>query len=271
MKFGFAIVAIALIFAAGLASAAVSAMPREITIGQAAYDFSFYAQNNTAIRQPLVAEFAFPTKFTIIKKPQWIEANSRQNVIVRIFPQKGFEGTTYTGTVKISVGADVAEKNVLINYILEDECQVRAQTEIDGSGKATIALTNNSYNPVQVALEEIRNVPADWKISGNTDFSLGAFETKSFEVQLERNSGFTGDAKFVFSCGEAEFTQTAQVSYQDRGIPATIFAMVSGASAEGEFVLDMFLVIVASILLIAFIARMVKFLNDGKQNTEAQK
>ena len=288
MGSGVSLTAIALMLVAGTASASVTGLPKEITIGETPYDLSFYVQNNNPIRQPLEAEFAFPTKFTVIKKPQWIEGNAttagkNQNVIVRIFPQEGFEGTSYTSTIKIIAGGDVTEKNVTINYVHEDSCNVEAQIEVqdDESGgnagmNAAITLTNHSYRPKAITLKEMRGTPPDWKISGSTEFGLGAFEKRTYETSVDGKSNFEGNAEFIFGCRGTEFAGIAKIRHVDKGIPAAVLAIISGASGsvEGEFILDMFLVIIASILLIAFIARMVKLLNNdsqGKQSKEGQK
>ncbi len=274
MKVGLALSLIVFIFAANLASAAVSAVPSQITVGESPREISFFATNTTGIRQQFEAEFSFPTKFTIIKKPQWIESGARENIVLNIFPQHGFENTTYVGTIKVTIGGDVAEKNVILNYLNQNECSVQSKTTIANSGDVTILLKNNSYRPKSVTLVEIRNVPADWKITGNTQFSIGPFEQKTFGTKLEMNSALNGNAVFVYKCANTEFTESVKVEHKDGGIPASMFAVFGQAStmANGEFMLDLFLVIIAAILLIAFIARLVRIVNrDLEQNTGANK
>ena len=263
---------LALILAAGTASAFVSGMEQSIVVGETPYDLSFYVQNDTATRQPFEAKFTFPTKFTIIKKPTWIEAGHRENVTVRIFPEIGFEGSTYIGNAKLMLGPSTAEKNIEIMFVDENKCNVESHTKFFEDGNVSITLENKSYKAKTLELLEIKNFPQDRKIAGDAIFTLEAYEKRTYNLTLDGMGGFDGTAELAFGCNGTTISEKTNAKIGGTDFLGSIFAVIGGTgkataeSGDNDFVLDLFLVIIASILLIAFIARMVKFASRGNGN-----
>ncbi|HLC79625.1 MAG TPA: hypothetical protein VJG83_04335 [archaeon] len=251
------LIAMALLLIGSTASAFVTNLPETITVGESAYELTFFVQNTTSIRQPLSARFTIPTKYTIIKKADWIEANSRSAIVLKIFPQKGFENSTYTGQINLELGGNRAEKSIIINYINENKCPVNIDIEV-ADNNSTITIENESYRAKTLELADI-NGGAGLKFTGENKFALGAFEKKTFAFPLISDNQLDGEVKFTFSCNGQEVFRTENIRSDGSGI----FAAFAIIAKDSEFILNAGLVIIASILLIAFIARMIRTLNSG--------
>ncbi|MAG18412.1 MAG: hypothetical protein CL944_02980 [Candidatus Diapherotrites archaeon] len=268
MKFwGTLILVLALLLSTG-ASAFVNSLENTISVGESAYELSYTVENTSNIRQPLTVDYDLPTYFEIIKQPNYVNANSTQEIVVKILPQQGFEGTTYTGMISINLGGNRAEKRVSISYLRENNCVVEREVSLI-ENKVRITLENNSYKDKTIKLSEVRNLPNDWAIT-STSFVLNGFEKNTYELELQKGSSFDGTLEFVFECQGNLFTNKVEVEHE--GNDFTGFAIIGSAleSVDSELIIDIFLVIIAAILLIAFIARLVRILNSGGKQTKIE-
>ncbi|MFH1392012.1 MAG: hypothetical protein ABIH20_06890 [Candidatus Diapherotrites archaeon] len=261
---GLLILVLALLLSTG-ASAFVNSLENTISVGETAYELSYTVENTSNIKQPLTVDYDLPTDFEIVKQPNYVNANSTQEIVVKILPQQGFEGTTYTGMITINLGGNKAEKRINVSYLKENTCTVEREVSVE-EDKVTILLKNNSYNGKTMKLSEVKNLPNDWVLNTGASFVLNSFEKKTYELELQKESSFDGELEFVFECQGETFTNKVKVKHE--GNDFTGFAIAGSAlySVDSELIIDIFLVIIAAILLIAFIARLVKVLNsDGKQ------
>ncbi len=266
MVFGkFAMAIMLLLSISGTAGAFLSGLEQKITVGEQAYTLTFYVQNDSQVKQPLQITYTLPSEFKILTQPEWVGAKGREKVSVLIYPKKGLEGSIYMGTISAQLGGNIAQKNIVVAYVNENGCPVQAKTIVADDGNVAITVENQAYASKSLELKGISGIPSDWKLKGETIMEIGAFEKREFSLAFERGSSFSGDAEFKFMCNGNEFSEIAPVKFEQKGIPSAVFAVISGAvsDADRNFVLDMFLVIVASILLIAFIARAVNVASKG--------
>ncbi len=247
------------------AGALISGFPDSITVGETPSQIAFTVENDSGIRQPISVQVALPSDYEI-DAPEYAEANSSATVKITVYPQKGLEGSTQKGVVSVDVANNLAEKNILVNYAYKDECTLTIDAQ-NNDGKIILEMENASYKSKTARLVSLEKAPQDWNIAGNTEFIIGAYEKRAFETKLAQNSAFEGNIELVFSCSGKTITKEISVKRDEQGALAglaTIGSMFENAGDTG-FIIDAFLVIIAAILMIAFIARLVKILNTGNQ------
>ncbi|HZX34846.1 MAG TPA: hypothetical protein VFF09_05715 [archaeon] len=280
MRWGFLITAIAVLalFSSAAFGAVVSGFENSIIVGERPHEFSFYAENDSATKQPLTVEFNFPAKVVAENMPEYIPANSSSKVSVLIYPEKSLEGSSYKGMVLIDVGGNKAEKNVSIDFRREDSCTVKAEAQESDEG-ALVKFSNSSFKTKSLSLVEAKNLPSDWSVAGEKEFVLGSFEEKSFGIALEKGSSFEGAIEFVFSCADGSSSAEAEMKHESAGMFSGLSGMavfvadgISGfggaaGGADSQFIIDAVLAIVAAILMIAFVARLVKVLYRRERQT----
>jgi len=267
MRFwGIFVSTIALLLIMGSTSAFVSNLENEITVGETPYLLSFKVENKSNLNQPLFVDYDLPTDYEIVKQPGSIRAESEEEIVVKILPQSGFEGTTHIGTIYLEVNGQKSDKLITINYKRENNCTVERQVELE-KDEVTIILTNNSYKDKTMKLIEIKGLPSDYELKGRTSFVLNSFERNTYKFELVKGAPFRGELEFVFECQGQTFTNKLEADFEEDGLFSGLAVFGSAMSAvDSAIILDIFLVIIAAILLIAFIARLVRVLNTrGKQ------
>ncbi|MBI4210295.1 MAG: hypothetical protein HY544_02190 [Candidatus Diapherotrites archaeon] len=267
MRLGFFAIALALL--ASTASAfTVTGFEGTISIAEKPYDFTFTIKNETAVKQPLSIDFTAPTHFEFVEKPDYVNANSEAEITARIYPEKGFEGTTYAGRATLKLGGSTAEKSFAILYNREDSCTIERQVSASG-GDITLMLENTSYRQKTISLTGVKGAPEGIRLAEKGEYSLGPFEKREFKARIEGNVAFKGDAELEFSCHGSTITSKVGMDYKAGGTDLAALLSLGGISGtrqgDAEMVFDALLAITASILLIAFIARLVRFLNSGKK------
>ncbi|VVB99580.1 Uncharacterised protein [uncultured archaeon] len=254
-----------------------------ISIGETPYDYAFTVENASSQKKALEVSFSMPVKYEANDVPQWVMPDSKEEVKIRIFPETGFEGTTYAAKISISLGGDVAEKTLNITFANENGCPVTAKitgTTSGNNGKntASFEFMNKSYKPKEVKISGV--AAGGFETTGAQEkLALGPFETRPFEAILEGDKSYEGMAEFTLECaGSAEKAKAiGKVKLEGKaGFIASGLALLSGignasgGAAKGnpglvETTVDVFLAAIAAILLIAFIARLVKFTKKGVQ------
>ncbi|GEM_PF-6797697 len=252
--------------------------PSRISVGETPQDYTIRIENTSTLTKPLTAEFILPSRFDILEQPQFIGPKGKGEIRIRIYPEERLEGTEYTGKITLTLGGDVAEKIITISYFSENGCTIDARSgfapaKAQGTaGNAdfieTFTFTNNSYKSKKLTLIGMKGGQQGWKASAAGAFEVGPFETRSFEVPIDAPSAFDGRLEFIFSCANSQLSKKQDVSVKQGAgagtdVIASGFAVISGAmkSSEAEFILNAFLVVIAAVLLIAFIARLVNFAN----------
>ncbi|PIN85348.1 MAG: hypothetical protein COV47_02650 [Candidatus Diapherotrites archaeon CG11_big_fil_rev_8_21_14_0_20_37_9] len=252
---------IAILLLTSTASAAVlTNFNGTASIGETPKEINFIVENTTNTKQPFSINVNFPAK-TNIAAPKWIEAGAKETITVTIYPEETLEGQTYRGTVSAELGGNKAEKEVTLIFSKINACTVSAET-YQNNDAIKAAFKNNSFKSKTVYLEKINNVPDNWTF-GKKSFVLGPYEEREFDLEITKGSSFSGEAELVYNCLNSEIKNTVQIEHKEEGY-FTGFAILSQNQNKGEelpMIIDIFLAIIAAILLIAFIARLVRVYN----------
>src|SRR3989344_5729061 len=254
-----------ILMASANAMAFVTDLEDIITIGETPYELSFNVENTTDIRQPLRIEYDFPTDFETINQPNFIRANAMEEIKVKIFPSAIQEGTTYKGMIQITLGGNTAEKIITLNYAKENKCTIERNIEI-ANNKIKIEFVNTSFKDKEVRLVDAAGLPEGWSIEGTKTFILSGFEEKTFTLEIKGRGAFNGTLELQFQCEGETFKEEAQIRMENNEPGFTGLVLLNSlGNIDFEIIVDVVLGIIAAILLIAFIARMIKFLNTNKE------
>lgn len=268
MRFGVFFTAMAaLLLLAATAGAFVTGLETSIDIGETGKELSFLVENKSNIKQPLTINYDFPSDFTVILQPSFVRANSKDEVKVKIFPNEDLGGSTYNSMINIKVGTNKAEKTITLNYLNTDVCTVNIDVNFENK-MFVINLENESFKEKNIRLTNIEGI--DWEVDKFDTTVLGN-TTKTIELEIENISNFTGEVEFTFDCKGTPIKKTVNVEYEEPGIGVafTGFAVLE----EGfnfEFLFDVLLALIAAVLLVTFIARLVKILNQKEKQTKIE-
>ena len=249
-----------MILLAWSADGQIIAFQDSVSIGETPYEYTFTVKNNSGSQKPLIIEYSFPAKYEKMSQPAFIDAGAQEQVKIKIYPQKSLEGATYVGTIKTQIGQDFSEKNLIMEFLKEDKCTVSPSAEIDMEGNAALKLSNSSYNSKTVELKSI-NGPAGWEITGEKKFEIAPNETKTVKTKINMKGAYNGEAELAFSCMGDQITAKTRVTRDEKGILQQITGMFTAAQFGRNIAglaVNLFLGIVAAVLLVAFIARLVK-------------
>lgn len=266
-----AFIAITLIFTQ--ASAFVGEFNNYLVVRNVPTEFSFTVTNNDSVERFLEMEILMPGNFDVVRNPGTIEAGATEDVVIRLLPEKTFEGSEFAGSIFLKLGSNTAEKNLKIFYTKSKTCAVSIAPlgAFDANtNKFTVKsqLENNGVTIESVELKAIRGIPGDWKVEGERSAVVDAGENKTFETVLVPGSNFTGQAELVYECGEFVVERIVIVKFERPPVPdayaaATgFFTMLGNVKLEMPggltgLIIDVVLIVVAAVLLIAFIARIV--------------
>lgn len=270
MRFGETIIAIvALLLLTATAGAFVTDLETSIDIDETGKELSFLVENKSNIKQPLTINYDFPSEFTVIQQPSFVRANSKDEVKVKIFPNESLVGTTYNSMISIKVGTNKAEKNITLNYLNTNVCTINVDVNFENK-RFIVEFENESFKEKSIKLTNITGIPSNWEINEFDTTVLGN-TTKTIELEIENISPFTGEIEFTFDCKGTQITKTTNVEYEEPGIGIGFagFAVLE----EGfnfEFLFDILLALVATVLLVTFIARLVKVLNQKEKQTKIE-
>jgi hypothetical protein len=268
-----AFIAITLVFTQ--ASAFVGEFNNYIVVRNVPSEFSFTVTNNDPVARLLEMQILLPGRYEVISNPGTIDAGATEDVVIRLLPEKKFEGSEFEGNIFLKLGSNTAEKNLKIFYTKSKTCAVSIAPlgSFDANtNKFTVStgLENNGIENERVELKVIRGIPDDWKVEGQRSTEIDAGEKKSFDTTLIPGSNFTGQAQLVYQCGDFVVERIVIVKFERPLNPlqgpfaaATGFFSLLGnikfdmPGGLTGIVLDAILIIVAAVLLIAFIARVV--------------
>lgn len=256
----FAIAAL-LLFSSAAVFAQIKGLQDTIAIGEEPYELQFTVENNSTSDKNLTIEIFAPSTVEFTKKPAKISANSSEKISAKIFPKEGLEGSTYFGKVISNLGGEITGRQISIQYFPADACTLNITPGFDGKA-FTLRIQNTSTKEKTLEFIEARNLPGDWTVFGKK-IEAGSGETRETSLETKTGSGFSGKADLVFNCNGKTTAKSADVNYTNAGALPTGFAILGAIpQINAGIMLDIFLAIVASVLLIAFIARFVKFLNS---------
>jgi hypothetical protein len=255
------LIAIMTILLASIAASQIVGFQDTISIGETPYEYIFHVINNSNEQKPLLIEYHFPVKYEKISQPVFIEPQTQEQIKIKIYPSKKLEGSTYVGTIKVQIGSEFAEKNLIMEFKKENKCTIKPEAEFDSSGSVKLKLVNPSYNQKSIELKSIKG-PNDWEIIGDKNFIINPNEIKETSTKIKMKTTYSGSVVFVFSCHNEEILAEAKIEHFEKDV----LQQITGLFTASQFKIDatslainLLLGIVAAILLLAFIARLTKF------------
>ncbi|MFH1256760.1 MAG: hypothetical protein V1494_05725 [Candidatus Diapherotrites archaeon] len=260
------------IMACGSALAAdfsVSGFPATVSFYAAPKDISFTVKNDSNSIRSLSVDFFVPVEVKFLELPDFIGAGEEAQVKARLFPKEELIGSKYNSRAVIFVGAEKAEKTLRLNFFAAEKCMLDlsiAKKETDVNGLHDINLLIQASNPslasAKLELLELKGLPSDWGYSivgGEKKVSVEAQGNSVIEIDLIEKSAFDGNVSAILSCDGFRAGQTVSVKHESSESGAGLMVLSGLASFfTSELALDIFLALIASILLIAFLARLVK-------------
>ncbi len=246
-------------------NAAVSDLPSYITLKNSPKEISFTVSNATGLKKALDVEVFSPVNYEITEKAQWVDPDSSETVKIKFIPRGDLVGTRYAGRIIVTLGSEKIEQNVSFFFTSEDSCPVKAavskiESEEDGihSIKLFIYFKNDSVEAKEITGISLEGIPGDWGRIEEGTISVPAQGQTELTITLSPGSSFSGEAEFVYSCGGFENREAVNLEHEGS---ASITGMFGGLDLDLFSVwllVDLFLFVIAAVLLIAFIARFIK-------------
>ena len=261
------------------ASAFISELPGTVTVKGIPTEFYFKVTNDDIVDRPLEVEVLAPAETEFLEQPGIVGAGRTERVTVRVFPESTLNGKEITATVSAKLGKRAAEKNFKISFERALSCPVSIDLSLNKSQEngeklfVVAALKNSSVSSEEVELAKISGLPESWGIELPNAVSVGRLEQKNLTVTITPNSAFEGEAELLFKCGNFIEKRSLDVSAGSEG--NNFFSGLTSLFSfeqlnrpfefsELELLLDIALVLIAAVLLIAFIARFVRKIGGEK-------
>lgn len=252
-------------------SAFTSDIPSEIKFHEVPKDLSFTVTNTEGTDRELSVTPVFPVEHLFLENPGTVLANETKTVKIRFFPRKDLLGTQFTGTLKVSMGISNAEKNIKMEFLPQNACPVSIDTAIEvkenGFEKIFVLnskLFNHKQENVVISLSEVQGLPKNWKTEAVEGVRLGSMQNGLYMVTLFPGENFDGEVSLVFNCDGFKENRAARISFDGQKDFFSGFAgLFSFDFFSGGFLLNAFLVLLAAVLLIAFISRLVRKLHSS--------
>ncbi|MFH1587163.1 MAG: hypothetical protein ABID38_04860 [Candidatus Diapherotrites archaeon] len=259
----FSILVLILLFAS--VSAVVSDLPSYITIRNSPMEISFTVSNPTSLKKALDVEVFSPVSYQVTEKAQWVDPNSSETVKIKFIPRGDLIGTRYAGKIIVTLGSEKTEHEVSFFFTGEDSCPVKAavskiESEEDGihSIKLFVYFKNDSVEEQEVGGISLEGIPGDWSYSGEETLIVPAQGNAETTLEISPGSSFNGEAEFVYSCRGFENREKVNIEHEGSAGITGLFGALDLELFSVWLLVDLFLFVVAAILLIAFIARFIK-------------
>jgi hypothetical protein len=190
-------------------------------------------------------------------------------VSLKLIPSSKLLNQEYNSKLVVLMGSEKISKNILtrfnpINFkpvefsVLKE---VLKETSELKQFKLRVLLKNNSLKEFNVEFLGIENLPSDWSFLIKTSkVRLKPLATKELEVLIEGKSFFKDKVFLEFEFNGFTEKIPIELVFEKKGFSIndfTGFASFIQANAK-RILIDLVLIFIASILLIAFIARLVK-------------
>lgn len=240
-------------------NALISDLPNSITFFEEERSISFEVENDSGGTQNLNIRIYSPIAYEIKGSKSFLENGEKSIVEVTFFPQEKLLDSVYETTILVELGKEIKQEKISMSFNKRNFCPIEFHAR---QNKEILELTakNNSFQKMEFQIKGFKE--GEWKIEEKT-LLLEGKEEKKFELNID--GSVTGKNFVLIQCTGI---QEVPVELQGRRINQLFDA--TGAFVLGSFgemlePLNLVLVIVAAVLLIAFISRLVKRLNEGKK------
>lgn len=276
-KFAFLAIALLMVFSAG-AHALALGLPGTVEFHGVPVELSFVVQNSENVSRPLEVRVFLPVEYQFEQKPGTVKAGGAAIVKLKLFPRPELIGSRYTGTIAASMGIAEAEKNFSLVFLPQNSCPVlivskAAEQERNGQKIFLVSsrIVNETKEEQRISLEAINGIPADWKIDAEPLEKIGPEEQLVHTITLLPAEAFDGAIELVYRCGEFTEKKSVKIVFAgQKDFLAGFASLFSFDFASGELVLNALLILIAAVLLIAFISRMVRKVSAGREVQAAE-
>ncbi len=269
--FAFLAIALSVVFA-GSAHALVLGLPDAVEFHGTPVELSFAVRNAENVSRPLEINVFLPVEHQFVQKPGTLKAGETAAVKLMLFPRPELIGSRYTGTISVSMGLVAAEKNFSLVFLPQNSCPVIINskvTEQESSGQKVFLVNSRLVNETMarqwISLEKINGLPLGWKIDAEPLAKIGPQEQAVQLITLTPAGQFDGAAELVYRCGAFTEKRNVKIAFSPQNDFLAGFAsLFSFDFFSGEFALNALLILVAAVLLIAFISRMVRKISANR-------
>ncbi|MEW6295038.1 MAG: hypothetical protein AB1467_01940 [Candidatus Diapherotrites archaeon] len=255
------IVFAALIFVSFDAAAlAVKDIPNYINFYQEPQTISFTVENDSGFTEELNIEISAPVRSEVMNAPEDLMPEEKALIQIKFYPEKRFIGSTYESTITIALGEISEKKNLTLKFNERNECPIdlsatQKNKTVNGAEviQLNVSISSNSSEDLTVKFYGIKGLPSNWLYEPqNKSLSIEGNAEKSLLLTISPKSTFTGSAFINFKCLGFEKSKKVDLNFSQAGFASGLVTAISGMPW-----LDIILIIIAALLLIAFIARLV--------------
>ncbi len=248
----------------------VSSVPQSIVFNEIPHGLSFSVSNMDSVARELNVQVFLPIQYEFVQKPSRIAAGATETVSIKLFPRRELVSQEFIGTINVVLGSKVAQKSIRLKFLGQTMCPVSINAqlkEVEGTqGKSfeiISKLENHKQEVVEVSFEKISGIPSDWAVKADELKEIGPFEKIVHKVLVTPNSSFDGEADVFFNCDGFTEKRTVLFSHKQNDFFTAIglVGLFSTGFIGNDFLLNALLVLIAAILLIAFISRLVRKLS----------
>jgi len=260
--FSLLIVFAALIFLSFNAAAlVVKDIPNYMNFYVEQQTISFTVENDSGFTQDFSIEVSAPIKSEFIGSvPEALASEEKVEVQIKFYPEDRFIGSTYESAITITLGEASEKKDLTLKFNERDECPIglsATQKNKTANGTEVIELSllisSNSTEEQTIKFSGIKALPSNWLYEPqNKSFSLESNGEKSLLLTITPRSTFKGSAFINFECLGLEKSKKIELNFTQKGFASGFVTAISGIPW-----IDIILVLIAALLLIAFVARLV--------------
>ena len=271
--FTFLAIAFSVVFAASAHALALLQLPGTVEFHGVPVELSFTVQNAENVSRPLEVHVFLPVEYQFEQKPGIVLAGETATVKLKLFPRPGLVGSRYTGTIAVLMGITEVEKNFSLVFLPQNSCPVTISSKVteqeSGFQKVFLAssrLVNETKAEQRISLEKINGLPAGWKIDAEPLAKIGPEAQLVHAITLVPAEAFNGTAEIIYRCGPFTEKKSVKIAFAgQKDFLAGFASIFSFDFFSGELALNVLLVLIAAVLLIAFISRMVRKLSANRE------
>lgn len=258
----------ALIFFSLNCFAFIGGIDDQITVPNSNFDLTFSVTNSDSVPRNLSLEVFLPFDYVFLEKPGVVPAGETQIVKLKVFPRKFLENSVFSGKIVANLGLQRVEKTFRIEVYNYSVCPLDVtvsgtQENFDGQEVFSILsrVENNSNYEVDFSIKYLRGIPSDWRSETQNSVLINAFETRVFRTTIFPNSSFSGNLEIVYLCNGQEISRVYPMDWVEVDFFSAGLIGLSGTIGSlpgGEFLFNIALLVVASVLMVMFISRLVR-------------
>jgi len=271
------VIAIALVLLLGSAQAAVIDLPLHFSLQNTELQTTFTITNETNEPQDVSFEMYAPFQYRILEGPDVVGSNDSVQYTIAFFPEGDFIGTTYQTKAVVTVGDEVTEIPITIDFKQGEACNIETTTnaiyttdEEDLQIDVLLNIDNLNGSDVNISNFRISGIPYGWKAELPESIAVNAYSATQTKLHLVPLTQYTGEGKVQFSCDGVEKEAIVEFQSEDEfslGDLTGLFALPEGWE-ENELLINVLLFIIAVLLLSTFISRYTKRYAEQKYEQE---